>query len=511
MNVPPAIRPSRCVRALAALASGLLALGFPGAVTGQGEEAQWGPLYHEFRLTLEPGRRQEALGPFWYHQELEAPRNVTHTWAVPPLFSYLRNEDVDYRQFDILWKLLTYNRYGPEYRLQLVQWFSFAGGGTQVETNVSRFTLFPLYFQQRSAIPEKNYTALFPLYGEIKGRFFRADIRFALFPLYAQTRRQDMVTDNFLYPFFHVREGHGLEGWHFWPLMGREHKDITWTTNRWDDRVLVPGHDKTFVLWPLYWNHHTEVGTTNENHQRAVLPLFSRQASAQRQSVSFPWPLGFTHTVEREKRFEEWGAPWPLVVFARGEGKRTDRVFPFYSCATNATQTSAWALWPVWKYNRLQAPPLDRERTRMFFFLYSDVAARNLDNGQHFRQIDFWPLFTSRREYDGRRRLQWLSLVEPFLPNNTGVQRNLSPLWSLWRTEENPGTGARSQSFLWNLYRRETAPETKKCSLLFGLVRYHSDTAGPRWRVLGLPLGGRTRSAVTPGPEAPPAHTAPRP
>jgi hypothetical protein len=185
------------------------------------------------------------------------------------------------------------------------------------------------------------------------------------------------------------------------------------------------------------------------------------------------------------------------VVFARGEGKRTDRLFPFYSCATNATQTSAWVLWPVWKYNRLNSPPLDRERTRMFLFLYSDVSARNLDNGQQLRQIDFWPLFTSRREFDGRHRLQLLSLIEPFLQNNTGVQRNLSPLWSLWRSEENPATGARSQSLLWNLWRRDVGAESKKCSLLFGLVRYDSGAAGRRWRLFGLPLGSRSRAAST--------------
>jgi hypothetical protein len=147
----------------------------------------------------------------------------------------------------------------------------------------------------------------------------------------------------------------------------------------------------------------------------------------------------------------------------------------------------------------------------MFLFLYSDVSARNLDNGQQLRQIDFWPLFTSRREFDGRHRLQVLSLIEPFLPNNTGVQRNLSPLWSLWRAEENPGTGARSQSLLWNLYRRDVTPKARKCSLLFGLVRYDSGAAGARWRVAGLPFGARNRAEAPSGAEAPKADNGPRP
>lgn len=465
-------------------------------------EAQFGPFYQEFKLTLEPGEREEALGPLYYYQETHETRSLTRLWAVPPLVAYLRNDDVDYEQLDILWKLLTYNRYGVEYRFQLLQWFNFAGGGTQSETNVSRFTLFPIYFQQRSIIPEKNYTALFPIYGDIQGRFFRDEIHFALFPLYGRTRKRDVITDNYVFPIFHLRHGNGLSGWQFWPLFGSEHKDITYFTNQWNEPVTVPGHDKFFVLWPLYWNHETGIGTTNPATEQALLPLYSLYRSPRRQSTSFPWPLGYTHTVDLDRKYEEWGAPWPLVVFARGDGKRTDRVFPFYSRATNATQTSAWVLWPVWKYNRLNAPPLDRERTRILLFLYSDTSAKNADTGQRQRQFDLWPLFTSRTEFDGRHRLQVLSLVEPFLPNNPGVQRNLSPVWSLWRAEHNPTTGASSQSLLWNLYRRDATAESKKCSLLFGLFRYQSGPDGRRWRVFFIPFGGKKPGAETAAPKS---------
>ena len=48
------------------------------------------------------------------------------------------------------------------------------------------------------------------------------------------------------------------------------------------------------------------------------------------------------------------------------------------------------------------------------------------------------------------------------LPGNRGVERNWSPLWSLWRAEDNPKTGATSQSLLWNFYRHDTAPGIEK-------------------------------------------------
>ena len=78
------------------------------------------------------------------------------------------------------------------------------------------------------------------------------------------------------------------------------------------------------------------------------------------------------------------------------------------------------------------------------------------------------------------------------------LQRDFSPLWSLWRSEKNPNTGASSQSLLWNLYRRDKTPETKKCSLLFGLFKYECGPDGKRWRVCYIPFGRKKESPAPP-------------
>src|SRR6185295_16857548 len=96
---------------------------------------------------------------------------------------------------------------------------------------------------------------------------------------------------------------------------------------------------------------------------------------------------------------------------------------------------------------------------------------------------DFWPLFTSRRDRNGNTRLQVLAPLEPLLPNSKSIDRNWSPVWSVWRTEQNPKTGHASQSLLWNLYRHETTPTAKKGSLLFGLFQYQSDSDTSRSRL----------------------------
>lgn len=470
----------------------LLGMGFE---RGTVSAAEWkaGPFAHEFSLTLGAGTRTEWLGPLYYHEVAEEQT----TWAVPPFFSRLVNPGVETEEYDILYPLVTYDRFGAEYKWQLFQLLSFSGGQTQDEQKSDKFTVFPFYFQRRAADPAQNYTALLPFWGTLKDRLLRDEIRVRLFPVYSRTVRKDIVTENFAFPFLHLRHGNQLDGWQFWPLMGHEHRDPFTSTNYLGLEQLTPGHDKLFIAWPFFFNNHTAVGTTNPVHQQALLPLYSHYRSPQRDSSTYLWPF-FTFTDDRERKYQEWGAPWPLVAFARGEGKHMNRVWPFYSHATNAILTSDFVLWPLYKYNRAQAAPLDRERTRWLIFLYSQTIERNTATGQAKSRTDLWPLFSRQQELDGRERLQVLALLEPLVPGNKSIERNWSPVWSLYRHERNPRTGAESRSLLWNLWREDASPTNSHASFFFGIARRDRDEAGVKWRWFdwGKPVTGETKPAA---------------
>ena len=141
---------------------------------------------------------------------------------------------------------------------------------------------------------------------------------------------------------------------------------------------------------------------------------------------------------DREKKYREWEMPWPFVVIARGEGKTTTRFLPLFSRAhTDTIETSSYA-WPIYKYDRVHSDPLDREHTRILFFLYSDIIQKNTETGRALRRTDLWPLFTHFRDYNGDTRLQVLAPLEPFMPNVKSIDRDYSQLWSLWRAEKSP-------------------------------------------------------------------------
>jgi len=463
------------------------------------DDVHAGPLFDQFSLTLAPGHRTEAAGPFFYSEQKES----RSTWAVPPFFSYTSDPDTESKEYDILYPLVTYDRYGEQYRWQFLQWLSFPGGPTQTENARDRFTLFPIYWQQRSSNPDENYTAVFPFYGHIKHRLFRDDNFFVMWPFYCQTRKRDVITDNYVVPLFSLRHGDGLSGWQFWPLVGNEHKEVTTQTNGFGDIKTIGGHDNIFLLWPLFFNERSGIGTTNVQWQQASIPAYNFLRSNARDSTGIIWPF-FNYVDDRGQKYREWDAPWPLIVFARGEGKNTTRVFPFFSHASNATAQTRFYLWPLYKSKRVHSEPLDGLRWRICFYLYSDRIEKNTETRAARRRVDFLPFFTYRRDFNGNSRLQVLTLLEPFIPTSKSVERNYSPLYALWRAEKNPKTKASSQSLLWNLYRHEAAPEAKKCSLLFGLFQYQSDSSGDNLRLFYIPLGGKKARALGEDKAAPP-------
>jgi hypothetical protein len=442
-----------------------------------------GLLYDEFPLTLDSGRRTEAAGPLFYDEHKDSEK----TWALPPFFSRYSNPDVETREDDFLYPLLTYEYYGREFRWQLFQLLSFAGGQNPQESEEKRFTIFPFYFQQRSPQTNDNYTALVPIYGHINGRLFRDKIFFVLFPVYSQTQKKDVVTDNYLFPFFHLRHGDGLFGWQFWPLVGNEHKDVTTNTNGFGDIETVGGHKNFFLLWPFYFNVTEGIGTDDPAKSWGVLPLYVQTRSPKRDSTTVLWPF-FSWIDERGKQYHEWQGPWPFVIFTHGPGKTTSRVWPIFSQSHNATMESDSYFWPLYTFRRTHSDPLDLRRTRILFYLYENTVQKNTVTGEYKRRVDALPLFTYHRDYNGKSRLQILAPLEPAVPDNRGIERNWSPLWSIWISENYPQTGTRTESLFWNLYRHESAPGAKKCSLLFGLFQYQSDADMKKLRLFYIPV-----------------------
>lgn len=440
-------------------------------------------LFPEYSVSFSLQHDYQPCGPFAYRQYEYTEGDLSRYTFFPPVFSVERNEDLETLEMDFLYPIWGVDRYGKEYRVHIFQIFNWSGGANDEDQMTRRFTLFPLYTQQRSEIPEDNYWALLPLYGKLQHRLWKDEVDFVMMPLYVKTRKRDVTTWNYLYPLFHLRRGdYNLNGWQLWPLIGHEEKEVGMATDVWGEEFVSPGHVKEFYLWPIGLYQKTGIGTENPSEFYGVLPFYAQTRSPNRDHTVILWPL-FNWADDREKKYREWGMPYPFFVFARGEGKTIDRVFPLFSFAHSPHQERDSILWPAWKKTVYEGDKLHSRRERLFYYLYSDVTVEYEAYDAEYRRTDLWPLFTARLDTEDNYRLSFLSPFEPFFPNNKSIQRNWTPLVSLWSLEENVKKEELKESLFWNLYRHEKTPVQKRWSGLFGLVeRVKDEEYGNYWR-----------------------------
>ena len=450
-----------------------------------------GPLFDRFPLTLLPGTRTEAFGPFYYRVETPKATIV----GVPPFFSIVDSPYHDARDVAILPPLLSYHRYGTQYTLMVTPLLNFFGGNYQNEVTRDRTLLFPFYFRQKSNNPDLRYVAVFPVYGTVKGIFQRTKARWIMAPIFVESWKRDVHTRNFLYPIFHLREGNGLKGWQFWPFAGAETKSLTQRTNDFGEVIPVPGHEKLFIMWPFYFREELGLGTSNRASFRGYWPAYTALKSEARNTYSAFFSL-YSYTDDRVQKYRQWGFPWPIWVKARGEGKHITRIIPFYNYGSNNLIVSRSYMWPAYIKRTLDTGPALVTRTRVMLYLWSEVKEEVKATGEIRRRQNSWPLFTRQEDAEGSYRLQVFAPLEPMLPAGEVVERVFSPLWSVWRSQYNATNHAASESFLWNLYRHDRTPDLTRWSLLWGLFQGRQTKDQETLRVFFIPITQRRDPAL---------------
>jgi hypothetical protein len=443
-----------------------------------------------------------------------------------PIIDYRHSSEVDFTSLNMLGPFMKFERKGPEREFGLRPLYrrawdtdssyseflypvaskksepgqSFFQGlhlldyhfGAKGEGTDNEFMFFPFVFYGKSR-ENKTYFALFPIGGRIFDKFGRDEIRFALFPLYGRTQKDETRVTNILWPVFARIRGERESGWKFWPLYGQSRKEGVYR--------------KRFYLWPIVFHNDERLDTDNPTHRRAVFPFYVGKESPLYSSRTYLWPF-FSHVENRGKDYEEWSFPWPLFGITHGTHKEGKRFLPLYSAERTGDQHKRWYLWPLYKIEEIRSETLNRRRDRILYFLYSDLEEEMTDEpGLGKKRVALWPLFTYERTR-GVSHFFTLSLLEPFFPENNGIERNWSPLWRLYQRKWDRA-GNEISSLLWNLYwkerrgpdlamevfpvfsyRRETGRGTD-FKMFKGLFRFRADAEGRRVHFFYLPWAMR--------------------
>lgn len=415
----------------------------------------------------------DALGPFITSKKSDK----ISEFGFRPLFYWSRDRENKSDEFDFIYPFTTYRRNENDWRIQsFFHLISYESDKKESGFRERQFTLFPIIFAKKAENKKDSYFALFPIYGRLRNKFLKDEINFYLFPIFIQTKKGETTNYSFLWPIFGYYTGGGQKGFRFWPLFGYRKKE--------------GALDEKFALWPIYTSKE-RIFYGEKIDTLSVFPFYFSLDSPNVTQRTYLGPL-FSHLVDRKRGIERWDTPWPLINFTRGK-REEDRVFPFYKNEMNGDDKEGFILWPLYRYYTLTLADYRRKRDTVLFFLYSDIRDEPIVNGgKSGRRIDVWPLFTYKRDGEGNRSLHSLSILEPFLPGNDGIEKNYSPFWRLYEWKKDKD-GRVVSSFLWNTFKVEARKDSKKVYFLGGLFGYRSDSHKKTIKLFYFPINISSR------------------
>lgn len=400
------------------------------------DRVELGPFYSERPLIQEKGSEWSVLWPLLDGYRGESVKQV----GFRPLFN-LRREFREGREGHVneiqaLWPLVLYRETeGPKQKvLRFFPLFShrdYLHPDGRQETDTA---FFPFLLSGRSSDRGENYFALFPLAGSVRGLFGKDQIRFLLFPLYADSTEGEHRSWHVLWPFFRYSSGGGKSSFRFWPVVGRKQKE------GW--------YDKTFVLWPFFARVRERLGSEHPLDSWFFLPFYGRQQTAFGKIQYFLYPFFSYQRSERPgNRFQEWNGPWPFFRIARGDRYRKTYLWPFWGTEQRGGDYSRqFIAYPIYSYSGYRSPGRVNERRYLLPFFWSwSLKDEQAQREEHFTKL--WPLAS----WSGSKRgEQAVSLLSPlWFRDPDGFERNYGPLWTLYRYRRGALSGAGQHRMLW--------------------------------------------------------------
>lgn len=418
-----------------------------------------GPLFDYRSAPSAHYRSLHILGPLFKFEQ----KGDEVEYALRPFF-YRAADAKGLAQTEVLYPLAV-ERSQPQADYLDILHLLNADSGSRESGSSNQFYLFPLLFYGDD--PEYGrYAAFFPVGGTLHNWFGRDHISFALFPLYGATERGTTRTTHLLWPFFSLVSGENESGFGLWPLYGESAKSGV--------------YHRRYAFWPVFFDEEWQLDTTDPHHRFAVLPFWYEESSLDHTQTSVLWPF-FSRIQDGREGYDQWDAPWPLVRVTSGSSRHGLRLLPLYADETIGDRRKRWFGWPLYQIEDLDTDLILRQRHRLLYFLYSDLAERKLDTGAEKRRVDLWPLFSYHRE-NGVSRLNAIAILDAFFPENKAVERSWSPLWRVYQQRWDE-RGNLVVSILWNLYWQERQGEALAWEL-FPLADYRAAGDTSRWRIL---------------------------
>ena len=430
---------------------------FPSVAKERPVSVNFWPIFHYTYDPVEEVSEIEGLGPiFYWRKDLDRKQ-----WGMRPLLCWRRDESGPLRRLEFVYPFGKYevkekDRKGYLFPISNYRERDFDG------KKKWNFEIFPFFIGKTEE--GEDYVGLFPFFGTLLRRYGKDEIHFYLWPLYSESTMEGVRTKNFLWPFFSFTEGEKKSGYRFWPIYGK--------------REEFGVSKKEFLLWPIFVRQTRGLDTEDPTFERMIFPFYISKESKNFKAKTYLWPL-FSHAREQTTGFKQWDLPWPLFRTFKGEDLYGVRFFILYGYRERGESKRIYVLYPLFRYEEDWMKDV-QERT--YRILLARIRIGEDDQGiETERSLRIWPFFDYEREETGR---ETFSLFYLFPFKDEGFERNLFPLFRIWRWEKHP-SGNISANLFWGFYKKMKKGElvTWEVAHLIGFKR------GAGWKTVSFLKG----------------------
>jgi len=424
-------------------------------------------------------REINGLGPLFFWRE----DSIRKQWGIRPLLYWTGDEIEPLRRLEFLYPFGKYQIKKGEKKGYLAPLYLYREEEFEGKRKWD-FQFFPFFMGETEK--GADYFGLFPIFGTLLNRYGKEEIRFYFWPLYGESTSEGVRTKNLLWPFFSFIEGDKKRGYRVWPIYGqKEEIGISYTE---------------FFLWPIFLKQSKGLDTDDPVEERMVFPFYVSKESKRFESKTYLWPL-FSHTIDRPTGFEQWDLPWPIFQSLKGENLKGIRIFPFYGYKVKeGVRRRIFILYPLYQLEEDRIGDVKEKTIRIL--LLSRIRKEEGNEGvEKERTLRIWPFFDYEKNEIGHEKFALFYLF-PF--REEGLERNLFPLFRIFRWEKDPKKGI-STNLFWGFYKRVKKEEMdsweiahlmgmkrekgwKTVSFLKGLLRYQSDGKSAELRFFYLPF-----------------------
>ncbi|MBI5747958.1 MAG: hypothetical protein HZA00_02455 [Nitrospinae bacterium] len=408
--------------------------------------------------------RYNILGPFiTIEKEAQKEEKIFR-----PFYSKTEDKKDDTSDVDVIYPLGKYKRNSEESSSRFTPLFTSRKEFKETEGKKRDFGFFPVFWGQTEE--GEGYGGLFPIYGDMRKRFGKDEIKFVLWPIYARTRDDKTVNKDFIWPIFSTITGEKESGFRMWPLFGYKEKEGEYS--------------KKFFLWPLIHYQNTDLDTSRPKKYRAFLPLYASETSPNRVTKSIIWPF-FNYLHDDDENLTLWDFPWPIIQKGKGDNLNVFKVFPIYGYRDKEHLNERFFLWPLYTYKREY--PEDSEKIVHRFLLISkyeyETSANKTPNSElrtpNSFQLRLWPLFNYKSKKDGETIFHFPEII----PIETeGFEKNYAPIFRLYEYDSNI-KGEMESKLLWGLYSHKKNDFGEFIDLSF-LISYEKRGDGGSFSIL---------------------------